>query len=676
MIINGKEVEVDFRKAAEIQDRVNKVNNLPDSTKVEVNKKDLKELKDYAMSEFDSFDGYGMSNNTLLTGKNSKENRKDYYSTFQEMSECNFIHRGLQIIADDCSQKNIEGHTVKVYSDDDEIKETLEELFYERLNIDKELWSIIYETCKLGDNFYEVIPDSYQNPTMIARIRYLEAERVNRIERNGKLAFYTYTADAVDPEEMMFRQPPMGEKKDEEKVMYKLEPWQMIHFRITDKDFYPYGGSLLKSGVKCFRRLQLLEDGMVIYRLARVPERRVFKIGCGSLPQSEANRQVQRIKDNYRTQQILDDRGNINRTASALSLTQDIFIPVREGDSGTEITTLGAGTALNNIDDIRYFRDQILWTMNIPPEYLGFTSDQGGGSQGRGSLAMQDIKFSRFAERIQYHIEEALTKIAAIELFFKHKKKDELKNFRLELTPPSNIKEIMDLEFILNKMNLIQSMNGTGLFPKKFILQYVMKMTKKEIDNLVFFKDLEAQAAQTQENAMIGGMGAPGMDMGGMGAGGMPPPGGDMGAGAMSPAGGTAPAASPAPASINTESREEKLVRIFGKDILIEHKEDFAKLIKAANDYDESLKSKEEIVEDDNIDDSLLMKQLSETISGKKSEKHTNENTISLIYENELGGLNYDKQDFSTFEAPKKRTGPKTGSAQYLYEEKTVHFDY
>ena len=68
---------------------------------------------------------------------------------------------------------------------------------------------------------------------------------------------------------------------------------------------------------------------------------------------------------------------------------------MREG-SGTEVTTLQGGTALNNIDDIRYFRDQVLWTMNIPPEYLGFTSDQSGGSQGRGSLAMQDIKFSKF----------------------------------------------------------------------------------------------------------------------------------------------------------------------------------------------------------------------------------------------------------------------------------------
>lgn len=661
MIINGKEVEVDFRKAAEIQDRVNKVKQLPDSAKVEVNKKELKQLKDVVNDTFESFDGYGMSNNTLLTGKNSKENRKEYYTTFQEMSECNFINRGLQVIADDCSQRNQEGHTVKNYSDDDEIKQILDDLFIERLNIDKELWSIIYETCKMGDNFYEVIPDSYQNPTQIVRIRYLEPDRVNRIEKNGKLAFYTYTADMADPEELAFNISGNA-VKDEEKMMYKLEPWQIIHFRIPDKDYYPYGGSLLKSGVKCYKRLQLLEDGMVIYRLARVPERRVFKIDVGNLPTSEANRQVQRIKDNYRTTQILDDRGNINRTASALSLTQDIFVPVREGSTGTDISTLGPGTALNNIDDIRYFRDEILWTMNIPPEYLGFTSDQSGGSQGRGSLAMQDIKFSRFAERVQFCIVEGLSKIAAIELFFKKKKKSDLRNFKIELTPPSNIKEIMDVEFLNNKMQLIQAMTGTGMFPRKFILKYVMHLTQKEIDDLIFFKDIEAQAAQAAQQQNGGdamGIGTP-MDLNGTGAP-ITPIGGDTG----NTGGGSAPEAATPATSINTEDLEKNMVRIFGKDILIEHKEDFAKLVKAANDYNKEIKNKKKEEKKETIDEEQLYEEIFNTLELKKK-SNKSDSAISLIYENELGGLNFENNEFSFYNEPKKN------NPHLLYEEKTV----
>ena len=653
MIINGKEVTVDYKSATQIQDKINAIPNIPDNSKREVSKKEQKELIDSSSGIFESFDGYGMNNNVLLTGKKSKENRKDYYTTYQEMDESNFIHRGLQMIADDCTQKNSEGHTIKLYSDDDEIKEILEELFYSRLNIDKELWSIFYETCKMGDNFYEVIPDSYKNPTMVARIRYLEPEKVNRIEKNGKLAFYTYTTSLVDEESLAYS----GEKytkADNEKIVYRLEPWQIIHFKITDKCFHPYGGSLLKAGVKAFRRLQLLEDGMTIYRLARVPERRVFKIDCGNLPQSEANRQVQKIKDNYRTSQILDDRGNINRQASALSLTQDIFIPIRQGDSGTTIDTLQGGTALNNIDDIRYFRDQVLWTMNIPPEYLGFTSDQSGGSQGRGSLAMQDIKFSRFIERIQYSIEEGLIKIAAIELFFKKKKRSDLRNFKIELTPPSNIKELMDLEYTTQKINLIQSMLTTQLFPKKFILQYVMKMNKKEIDNLSFFKELEDQSVAAQDNAAAlgGGLGMGGMSM-------------------TSPATTELPPEQPQPtASINTEELEKKMVKLFGKDILIENKEDFVKLIKAAENYNKSLKhnKKETIIKEE--DSSDFIKTISNIIMYEKEVKIDDGRVMSLFVENELGGLDFIKKSFFTYLPGKKRTSMKA----LIYEEKEHQF--
>lgn len=657
MLINGKDVEINYKKAAEIQSRVNLVQDLPDNVKTEVSKKDKKELDAIINSNLGDFEAYGIANNTLLTGKRQKENRKEYYDTFQEMSEYNFIHRGLQQISDDCSQRNVEGHTLKNYSDDDEIKEILNNLFFDRLNIDKELWSIIYETCKLGDNFYEVIPDSYEKPTMIARIRYLETDRVNRIEKNGKLAFYTYTADATSQDEATFSALSRTDPKTEEKVVYKLEPWQIIHFKINDKDFYPYGGSLLKAGVKCFRRLQLLEDGMVVYRLARVPERRVFKIDVGNLPQSEANRYVMKIKDNYRTSQILDDRGNINRTAAALSINQDIFVPVRDGGKGTDITTLSPGMALQNIDDIRYFRDQILWTMNIPPEYQGTTSDGNGGSSGRGSLAMQDIKFSRFAERIQFYIVEGLTKLAAIELFFKKKKKEDLKNFRIELTPPSNIKELMDLEFLSQKMNLIQTMNATGMFPKKFILQYVMRMSKKEINNLIFFKDLEMQAANTQENALIGGIGMSGMGDASM-----------MGTGMSntSPTQTELPQQSQQPQqSVNTEELTEKMINIFGKDVLIENKEEFTKIINAAEEFNKLNEAEKDTAE------SNIIKEMASSLSGVKEEIKTNNTAFNLIYENELGGIDFKKNTYSTFSKPKKKTGPRTGN-DVLYEETTT----
>ena len=630
MIVNGKEISINYKASQQIQQKIDITPEIPDSAKVELPKKELKELKDefsnyYNSISLQNFDGYGSSNNTFsLNGTNANNvNRAEYYDAFQEMSECNFVHRGLQLIADDGSQKNIEGNVVKVYSDDEDTKDILENLFYKRLNLNKELWSIMYETCKLGDNFYEIIPDSYEHPTQIVRIRYLNPKKVNRIEKNGKLAFYTYYADYDSENTPNYFSDDLS-NKDKQDMVYKLEPWQIIHFKISDKDFYPYGGSLLKSGLKAFRRLMMLEDGMVIYRLARVPERRVFKIDVGNLSTSEANRAIGKIKDNYRSNQVMDDKGNINKTAAALSLTQDIFVPIREGQSGTSIETLQAGTGLQNIDDIKYFRDEILWTLNIPSEYLGLTEN---AQTGKGSLAMQDVKFARFVERVQYYIEEGLTKIAAIELFFKKKKKNDLNNFRIELTPPSNVKEIMDIEYLNQKMGLIQSMQSTQLFPTDYILKYVMKLSRKEISDIKFFKSLEAPAGGDM------GMGGMGMPMGG---------GMDMSAGAPPMDTGGMPQTPPA-MSVTTEN----MVQLFGKDVLIENKNDFAKLMKLVEEYEEEKKS-------ENQESSVeILKSIKEII-GEKEIIKTNNVTSNLYYENELGGLEFGKS-FKIFSKKNKK---------------------
>jgi hypothetical protein len=657
MIVDGKEVNVNYRAAQAVQQRIDVQQDIPETAKVELPKKEIKELS----QEFNSYGGfesqafgelYGSQNNTLNTNPNLQENRYSYYQLFEEMDSCPFLHRGLQVIADDACQKNTDGDTVKVYSDDEDIKEILEELFHERLNLNKELWSIIFETIKKGDNFYEIIPDDYEHPTMVARIRYLEPHKVNRIEKNGKLAFYTYKTTLDSDTDYLTG---TDSRRQQTEVVYKLQPWQIIHFKIANKKFLPYGGSLLDPGIQTYKRYTMLEDAMMIYRLARVPERRVFKIDVGNLSTTEAMRAIRKIKDNYRSNQIMDDQGRINKQAAALSLTQDIFVPVREGQQGTEITTLAPGNALNNIDDIRHFRDELLWTLNIPPEYLGFTSDQGSGMAGKGSLAMQDVKFARFVERVQYYVEEGLTKIAAIELFFKKKKKADLKNFKLELTPPSNVKEIMDIEYLNQKISLISTMLGTGLFPKDFILKYVMKMSKKEIADINLQKDIEASSLA----AMQGGMG---MDMG---MGGGMPVGGGMGA--PMDAGANMPM--PAMSVVTEELTPEKMVKVFGKDVLIEHKEDYAKLMEALEEYKKDVAARKEklLVEEDLNNNEFLAKVRELLISEEK--ETTNTVASSIYYENELGGLNFSDKEFTIYGKPKKRTGPSSSKSSRLITE-------
>jgi hypothetical protein len=661
MLFQGKEIPVETinKNSYQIQQRMDQADQMPQDSKAEITKKEYKELKDQSGEGFGfGTSGWGNGQDTLFGNNNTfsqdgelnSENRAQYYNLFMEMSQTNFIHRALSIVSDDASQKNSEGNVVKSYSDDDDIKTILEELFNKRLNLNKELWSIFYETIRLGDNFYEVIPDSYENPKMIVKIRHLNPFKVNRIEKNGRLAFYTYnTSEEMNGDNIRSTSDVLGKSKDE--TIYRLQPWQIIHFKITDKDFDPYGGSLLKAGVRSYRRLTMLEDAILVYRLARVPERRVFKIDVGNKSTDEANRFVQKMRNDYRTQQVMDGDGKLNRKAAPLSITQDIFIPVREGQNGTDITTLSGGQGLNSIDDLRYFKEQILLTLNIPISYLGVGGNEqgGGGEAGRGSLAIQDIKFARYIERIQYYIEEGLTKLAYIELFFHKKKKDELQNFKLELTPPSNVKEIMDLEYQNQKMGLIGTMQGLNIFPMQYILKDVLNLSKKEINDIVFYKQQELAANPNQ-----------GMDMGMGGGAGMGMMGMDSGLDAMGGGGGFSP---PPPMDNSIGGNEtlvqDQMINLFGKEVLIENKDDFLKVVKLADEWKRVEREKGKL---DSKRRSSLLEEIKKAYNPQKLKKN---NYSYMFFDGELGGISFGEETFNLWKKPSKN------SKDVLYEETT-----
>ena len=231
----------------------------------------------------------------------------------------------------------------------------------------------------------------------------------------------------------------------------------------------------------------------------------------------------------------------------------------------------------------------------------------------------------------------------------------------------------MDVEFLKAKMELIQGMTATQMFPKKFILKYVMKMTQKEINDLLRDFDIQNGIMPNDPNAQQGA--SMGMSMGADMSGMQPNMNSEQNTTIDAISSESIPASSVATETVDTE----KLVRLFGKDILIENKKDFAKLIKAAEEYNESVKkakeNKEVITEEENEESSDLVLLLSEAL-GNKNKIKTNESSINLLYENELGGLDFDNNKFVTFES-KKRTGPKGGAGgNIIFEEKSHIFEY
>ena len=645
MIVNGQYIDYDEKAIADIQTTINKNSDLANDLKSEI--KDPREVPDAKES-------WDFATQAFFDAEYSAE-RFETYAYFREMDRMEFIHRGLEIVADDSTQTNTDGDVMKIYSDNEKIRETLNDLFVERLDMNNELWNIVYDTAKLGDNFYEIVPDDYKNPQKIIYLRYLKPDNIERIEEEGgRLSHFEFKVSGVDEREKeknAFFRKATEEDQEIEKV-YKLQPWQIVHFKVqVDRDNDPYGGSLLKSGIRTYRRLSLLEDIILVYRISRAPERRVFKINVGNMNYADAQRFVQKIKEKYRTQSFIDENGNINKKANMLSITSDIFIPVREGGQGTEVDTLQGGEALNEIKDLDYFKNKILRTMNIPLAYLGDESDRS-----RGSLSQMDIKFSRFIERIQSQILKGINKIAALELFFQGFKKEDLSNFAIELTPPSNIKELVDLDLINQRMGLIGTIQGLNIYSNAWILRNIMKHSDRDIAEI----NLERQQQAEQEGEGEGGEPGMGGDFGGDFGGDM---GGDMEAPPEDLEG--APEELPPPPEPPTEEPEAEvastIINMMGKEFILENKDSFFKILKASEKY-----MREEKRPRDKI--SLMIEHAAEIINSEvkiKSRKTTPEIRKQFII-NEMGGLSFSKDGTKQSMLLYEGTGEKTKEKKVL----------
>lgn len=569
------------------------------------------------------------------TAKRGTRTREQYYETYIKMGTLGLVNRALDTISDEASQSNDDNDVLKINSNNEKIYDCLSELFFDKLSINTELWSIFKETIKMGDNFFEVALDVKDGmATGIKRLKYLDPSKVEIHEKDGRIDYYIYKTQTKNKASVLEQ---------------RLFPWQIVHFKIEDKETKPYGKSLLFPGIRSYERLVATEDIFLTYVISRTPSRRVFKIDVGGLPQLEAQRAIREMRDSYRSQQVIDSDGNLNQISSILSITSDIFIPVREGQSGTSIETLqGDGMNMNqNMTFLDNFKKDLVASFNIPSEYLGI--NENAQADRSTTLSQKDIKFGRFVERVQQQIVKTLYKIATLELFFHGFKNDELKDFTIELTPPSTTKEVSETGLLETKINLLSQMQGLNVFPTNWLFKKVLRLSDKEIAEIQFMKMIEEKNQQAQQMAMGGGMpGGVGMPGGAMmpdmntpaeigippeGAEGLPPEGGEgippEGAEGLPPEGGAAGGEELPPPSTETLNQEVSYLNVDGQKFLIENKNDFITLMKYIK-----LQNKTK-----NTKNSEFMEEVASYGKKKKYVSKANNPYYFLNEKNEFGGL-------------------------------------
>ena len=269
-----------------------------------------------------------------------------------------------------------------------------------------------------------------------------------------------------------------------------FDNYEIAHFRLlSDVNYLPYGRSYIEPARKLFKQYTLMEDAMLVHRISRAPEKRIFYINVGAIPPSEIENFMQKtISKMKRTPYIDEQTGDYNLKFNSQNMLEDFYIPMRGNDTTTKIDT-APGLQYDGIQDVEYLRDKLFAALKIPKAFLGYDENTGG----KATLAAEDIRFARTVERIQRIILSELYKIAVVHLYTQGYDGDDLVNFELNLTTPSIIYDQERVALMKEKMDLAAQMQETKLFPTDFIYDHLFHFSE---DEYCEFRDLVREDAK------------------------------------------------------------------------------------------------------------------------------------------------------------------------------------
>lgn len=406
--------------------------------------------------------GYSPHNQTL----NFHSSKLMLFTDYEAMDTDPIINSALDIYSDESTVNFPDGDVLKIKSEDDNIKKILRNLYYDILNVEYNLWSWIRNMCKYGD-FY----------------LFLDIEKNIGVKNVIPLSSYDMRRhegeNPRNPYEVYFRyegEKPIGELASKNEK--KLENYEVAHFRlITDTNFLPYGRSQIEGARKLFKVLVLMEDAMLIHRITRAPERRLFKIDVGNIPPNQVDAYMNKLIDSFQKTPYVDQRtGDYNKKYNVQNMMEDFYLPVRGKDSGTEIGTLPGLGSEGFIDDVEYMKDRMMSALKIPKAWIGYDK----GVEGKSVLAAEDIRFARTIERIQKIAVSELKKIGIVHLFTQGYTDANLINFELELNSPSIVYKRQQVDLMSEQINLAQNMLDSNMFSIKYIYENIFDLSTSE----------------------------------------------------------------------------------------------------------------------------------------------------------------------------------------------------
>ena len=384
--------------------------------------------------------------------------RREIFRDYDAMDNDPIIASALDIYSDESTLKNEYGDILTVRSPNENVQAILNNLFYDVLNIEFNLWPWVRNMCKYGDFFLALEMAEGKGIVNVSPISVYNTERLENTDpENPNYVKYHVEDDKIG------------------KIDY--ENYEIAHFRLlADTNFLPYGKAMIENGRRLWKQLSLMEDAMLIHRIMRAPEKRVFKIDIGNIPPNEVDNYMQRIINKMKKIPFVDQNtGDYNLKYNIQNLTEDFYLPVRGGDSGTNIENL-SGLEFSNTDDIDYLKAKLFAALKIPKAYLGYEEQ----ISGKATLAAEDVRFARTIERIQRIVVSELTKIAIVHLYSQGITDSQLTNFELQLVNPSTIYEQEKVNLWSEKVRLAQDIQGLNMLSKDWVYDNIFKLSRGE----------------------------------------------------------------------------------------------------------------------------------------------------------------------------------------------------
>jgi len=386
--------------------------------------------------------------------------RRELFRDYDAMDMDPIIGSALDIYADESTTKNEYGDVLQIKSTNENVREMLHNLFYDIMNVEFNLWPWIRNLVKYGDAFLalEIMPG--KGIINVAPHSTYNVERLEGTDPNNP----DYVKYKVELDRF-------GKKE--------YEQYEMAHFRmLSDTNFLPYGKSMVEGARRIWKQLSLMEDAMLIHRIMRAPEKRVFKIDIGNIPPQEVDNYMQKIINKMKKTPFVDkNTGDYNLKYNIQNLTEDFFLPVRGSDSGTTIDNL-AGLEYAAIEDIDYLKHKLFAALRVPKAYLSYDENVNG----KATLAAEDVRFARTIERIQRTVVSELAKIAVVHLASNGIEDSEMTNFELSLTNASTIYEQEKVNLWSEKVRLASDAKALNMLSSDWAYHNIFGLSQDEID--------------------------------------------------------------------------------------------------------------------------------------------------------------------------------------------------